>query len=324
MKSLAQVLPVVALAAVSLALSSVTTAACGGTAVASDAGADTSAPPTTGTSTSTAPPGTDGGGAPDALATDGATSAGCWQALSIPDVSTMGNAGAGYAAPKVAGACEGAEFVIRSNGIPTFEYVPLTPNGLQAKNYAFKIPRAPAAAATPTDIPLLGAVAVSVTGIPIFGPTENPMDGYRDPFLDDRLRNLLDDCNGHTAPQGTYHFHARPECVMVALGGEKRGLVLGWSFDGYPILAPLVCTDAACATTKRVKSSWKSTLAEYTEATRGPAWDIHAYEAGLGDLDKCNGLPITEAGAKYDYAYFATDTFPYFMGCYHGTPTPNR
>ena len=36
------------------------------------------------------------------------------------------------------------------------------------------------------------------------------------------------------------------------------------------------------------------------------------------------GPAITEPGAKYDYAYFATDTFPYFMGCYHGTPTPNR
>ncbi len=56
----------------------------------------------------------------------------------------------------------------------------------------------------------------------------------------------------------------------------------------------------------------------------GPAWDIHAYVDGLGDLDKCNGLPITEAGAPFDYAYFATDSFPYFLGCYHGTPTSNR
>lgn len=65
-------------------------------------------------------------------------------------------------------------------------------------------------------------------------------------------------------------------------------------------------------------------MTDYTVATRGPAWDVHVYEAGLGDLDRCNGLAITEPGAKYDYAYFATDTFPYFMGCYHGTATPNR
>ncbi len=250
--------------------------------------------------------------------------AACWQAASIPDVSAMGNAGAGYPAPAVAGTCEGTDFVIRSNGIPTFEFVPLTPNGLQAKSYVFKMPGFPSEAATKAAIPLGGPVAVSVTGIPIFGPTENPMDGYRDPVLDDTIRNLLDECSGHTAPGGTYHFHARPSCVVVDLGGEKQGLVVGWSFDGYPILAPVVCSDAACSTTKRVKSSWRSTLAEYTTATRGPAWDIHEYVAGLGDLDRCNGLPITEAGAKYDYAYFATDTFPYFMGCYHGTATMNR
>ena len=200
MKPHAHVLPVVALAVASLSLASLTTAACGSAATPTDAGAEAAAPPTTSTATSTSGP--DGGALPDATAADAtpldASAAGCWQALSIPNLSTMGNAGAGYAAPSVAGACEGDQFVIRSNGIPTFEYVPLTPNGLQAKNYAFRIPRAPAAAAAPTDIPLLGNVAVTVTGIPIFGPTENPMDGYRDPVLDDRLRNLLDDCNGPT------------------------------------------------------------------------------------------------------------------------------
>ncbi len=301
-----------------------TVVGCGATTAtpAMDAGADVSAPTPTDAAT-TPDAALPDGAAPDA-APLGDAGAGCWQALSIPNVGALGNAGAGYAAPAVAGACEGEQFVIRSNGIPTFEYVPLTPNGLQAKSYTFKIPRNPAPAATKADIPLLGNVGVSVTGIPIFGPTENPMDGYRDPFLDDQLRNLLDDCNGHTAPQGTYHFHARPECVMMALGGEQRGLVLGWSFDGYPILAPVICTDAACTATKRVQSSWRRTVADYNLTTRGPAWDIHAYEAGLGDLDRCNGLPITEPGAKYDYAYFATDSFPYFMGCYHGTPTPNR
>lgn len=266
----------------------------------------------------------DGGTLSDGTPQEAAPSTECWQAASIPDVSKMGNAGAGYAAPAVAGACEGADFVVRSNGIPTFTFVPLTPNGLQAKSYTFKMPRKPAAAATQAAVPLGGPVAVSVTGIPIFGPTENPMDGYRDPVLDDTIANLLDECSGHTAPGGTYHFHSRPSCVVVDLGGEKKGLVVGWAFDGYPILAPVVCEDAACTTTKRVKSSWRLTLSEYTVATRGPAWSIHEYQAGVGDLDKCNGLPITDPNANYDYAYFATDTFPYFMGCYHGTPTVNR
>lgn len=260
----------------------------------------------------------------DAALADGAVPDGgfadCWQADSIPDVSGWGNAGAAFPEPAVAGACAGGDFVITSNGIPTFEYVAITPNGLEEKSYRWTIPKEPARAASTTDVPLLGPAAVTVTGLPIFGPTENPMDGYRDPILDDVLSNLLDECNGHTAPMGTYHFHGRPECIVADLGGESYGLVVGWAFDGYPILAPLICDDASCSSTTRVRSSWELTLSEYTTSTRGPAWDIHEYVAGSGDLDECNGLAIDDASLPYDYAYFATDTFPYFMGCYRGTP----
>ncbi|MEM7345662.1 MAG: YHYH protein, partial [Chloroflexota bacterium] len=45
---------------------------------------------------------------------------------------------------------------------------------------------------------------------------------------------------------------------------------------------------------------------------------------GSGDLDQCNGLTLADGS----YAYFATDTFPYFMGCYYGVAnlprTPGR
>lgn len=276
-----------------------------------------------GTEAATAAPdsGTPDAGAPDAGADGGAD---CWQAAAVPDVAKLGSAGPGYPAPAAAGACTSTEFVLTSNGIPSYTFVALTPNGLQAKSYTFHLPRHPAEASTKAAVPLLGPVAVSVTGLPIFGPTENPNDGYRDPFLDNQLMALLDSCNGHTAPGGTYHLHARPDCLMIGLGGERKGLVLGWAYDGYPILAPVVCADAACTATKRVQSSWKMTIPVYNTTTRGPAWDIHAYVDGLGDLDRCNGLPITEAGAPFDYAYFATDSFPYFLGCYHGTPTSNR
>jgi hypothetical protein len=276
-----------------------------------------------GTEAATAAP---DGGAPDAGGPDAGTDGGadCWQAAAVPDVSKLGLAGPGYPAPAAAGACTSTEFVLTSNGIPSYTFVALTPNGLQAKSYTFHLPRHPAEAATKAAVPLLGSVAVSVTGLPIFGPTENPNDGYRDPFLDNQLMALLDSCNGHTAPGGTYHLHARPDCLLVGLGGERKGLVLGWAYDGYPILAPVVCADAACSATKRVQSSWKLTIPVYSTTTRGPAWDIHAYVDGLGDLDKCNGLKITEAGSPFDYAYFATDSFPYFLGCYHGTPTTNR
>jgi hypothetical protein len=265
-----------------------------------------------------APGGSDTGAHPTTPTSD------CWQSASIPDISSWDKAGAEYPAPTVAGTCSGDFFVVTSNGIPTFPFVPLTPNGLSAKAYSFALPRHPRAAPTTSAIPLGGTVAVTVTGLPIFGPTENPRDGYRDPYLDDTIMNLLDDCNGHTAPGGTYHIHARPSCIIAKLGGDAKGLVVGWAADGYPILAPVVCADDACTSSKRVRSSWKRNLDEYTKETRGPAWSIHSYVEGLGDLDRCNGLPITDPDVPYDYAYFVTDTFPYFMGCYHGTPVAMR
>jgi hypothetical protein len=275
--------------------------ACGGSAAVTDTGvsADGSTPAAEDTADST-----------------------CWQLDTIPDLDSPGwsNAGGSYPSPALLARCDDTHLVVTSNGIPTFTFVPLTPNDLAAQRYTWNIPRNPAQAARPTEVPLGGPAAITVTGLPIFGPTENPMDGYRDPYLDDTIANLLDECNGHTAPRGVYHFHARPECLIVSLGGARAGLVIGYAFDGYPILAPLACDDAPCTTTHGLSSSWRLTLDEYTTATRGPAWEIHEFVDGLGDLDACNGMAITEPGAPYDYAYFATDTFPYFLGCYRGTP----
>jgi hypothetical protein len=214
-----------------------------------------------------------------------------------------------YPAPTLTVTCGSSTFVVASNGIPNFEFVQITPNALKAQTYSWTIPLTPASGVT-TSIPLVGAVAVAVDGLPIFGPTEAPNMGYSDPYLD----GILDFCNGHTAPRGDYHFHARPDCLVTLLSAEKPGTVMGYGFDGVPILSPYVCANTACTTTKKVTSSWKVVNASLTNA-----WQKHGYVAGQGDLDECNG-GLTSAGT---YAYFATDSFPYFMGCYRGTVPAN-
>jgi hypothetical protein len=161
----------------------------------------------------------------------------------------------------------------------------------------------PVDASETTPVPLLGSIAITVNGLPIFGPTEAPRDGYGDPFLD----GILDYCNGHTAPGGVYHFHARPDCLFTDMDGNTS-LVIGYAFDGYPILAPYICVDNACTEVKEVQSSWQR-----TQDVRN-AWEAHEYVAGSGDLDECNGM----VGPDGTYRYYATDTFPYFLGCYHG------
>lgn len=212
-------------------------------------------------------------------------------------------ANSAYPAPYLNVTCTGNAVVIESNGIPNFEFVQLTPNQLQAQDYRWEIPLNPTVDETPEQIPLLGVVAIAVNGMPIYGPNEAANLGWGDPVLDE----ILDFCNGHTGGGGAYHFHARPECLFTDFEGNTS-LVVAYALDGYPILAPFVCQDSACTAIAEVQSSWQRT------SNAQAAWDAHEYVAGSGDLDRCNGMTLADGS----YAYFATDTFPYFLACYHG------
>lgn len=252
---------------------------------------------------------------------DDATVEGCRQAEDFLDVSD-GAAGEDYADPLLEVACTEDEVIVRSNGIINHEFVAITPNPLTEAERTWTFPREPAPASAEADVPLGGVVAVAVNGMPIFGPTEAPIHGYRDPLLD----SILDYCNGHTAPGGVYHYHARPDCLFTDLEGNTS-LVIAYALDGYPILAPYVCDDGSCSSVSQVQSSWQPLEGQFDEdgeplydGVSEGSWDIHAFVEGSGDLDRCNGRELADGG----YAYYATDTFPYFLGCYHGTPTANN
>ena len=137
------------------------------------------------------------------------------------------------------------------------------------------------------------------------------MDGYKDPYLN----GIFDYCNGHPAQRGDYHFHALPSNTVCIAEIKKVGQVLAYAFDGYPLVSPYVCANAACSSNKKLVSSWR--VKSGVNAVTTAAWDAHEFVSGLGDLDQCNGLTRADG----TYAYVATDSFPYFMGCYKGTPT---
>jgi YHYH protein len=216
----------------------------------------------------------------------------------------------GYPDPSLSATCSNSSFVVASNGIPNFEFVMSNPSDLKAQTYSFSIPRNPSFALSTTAVPLGGPIGITINGLPLFGPTENPMDGYKDPYLN----GILDYCNGHPAQQGDYHFHALPTNALCIADIKKVGQVLGYAFDGYAMVSPYVCTDAACTTTKKLTSSWRVIAGKDPKTSN--SWDAHEFVSGLGDLDACNGYTRADGS----YVYVATDAFPYFIGCYKGTP----
>jgi hypothetical protein len=98
-----------------------------------------------------------------------------------------------------------------------------------------------------------------------------------------------DACDGHPEMSSTYHYHDIPSCVRDATTGSST--VVGFAKDGFPIV---------------VERDGDGNLP--TNA----------------DLDECHGRvsPIELDGVVVEtYHYSATYEFPYFMGCYRGTPT---
>jgi YHYH protein len=276
------------------------------------------------------------------------------------DVSGAAGAGTGYPKPSLSASCSSTTVTVQSNGIPTYLYVAETPNGLQAHNYNFTFPRFPNLAANTTPVPLLGNIGVAVNGIPIYGVNEGaqpPTDAYGDPIA----ASILDDCGSHSAQQGTFHNHKlEVKCLTqsaVSLSQpwnsadpspNERSPIVGYAFDGFPIYGHYECTDSSCTSLHAMLSGWDST--GYQQGTVGCAssavcssgyctdvmingalttacvpktciWSNNKYTAKPGSqyLDQCNG----HTGPDGDYHYHTTATFPYILGCYHGTPTNN-
>ena len=226
------------------------------------------------------------------------------------DVSNFEGPGPGYPAPHLEASCTQDSLVIRGNGIPHYEFVPITPNPLRAREFEYRLPRNPTLADRPTSIPLLGTIAIAVNGVAIFGPNEGPQPSF-EAFGDPIYNSIMDTCMGHTA--NVYHYHALlVKCLSerpVAKG--KPSPIIGYSFDGFPIYGPYGCLDSACRQVVEFKSSWKRIGNPQTNA-----WNAHRYENKNSPvhLDQCNG----RIGPDGRYRYHATFTFPYILGCYRG------
>ncbi|MEM7030243.1 MAG: YHYH protein [Chloroflexota bacterium] len=208
--------------------------------------------------------------------------------------------------------CTDEHIVIVSNNMPSLS----VPGRSGPDEKTYRIPRYPQLTSEITALPKLDTIGVSVNGIQLHGPNGAEFDGYPDPIHE----QMVIFCNGHHFVRNIFHFHGRPDCILSQLIDnpedvtQQVGVVLGYAFDGFPILSPYVCADEACTTVTKLQSSWQR-VADVTDA-----WQANTFVDGSGDLDQCNGR-LAEDGT---YAYYATDTFPYFLGCYSGIVETNN
>lgn len=169
-----------------------------------------------------------------------------------------------------------------SSSTPAYQY-DRNPNSVKSQTLTWTVPANPTAAATPTCTNM-GPIGVSVNGVVLF----NALDaGGRDAGA----HEVQDSCSGHPQSSDMYHYHDFSSCLSTA-ASKKPGssTLVGYALDGYGI---------------------------YVERDASGNLPTDA------NLDACHGRTsmITWNGKMVDmYHYDVTLEFPYFVGCFHGTP----
>jgi YHYH protein/Phosphatidylethanolamine-binding protein len=197
--------------------------------------------------------------------------------------SSTGNASVG---------CDSNYAYVASNGMASHAMM----NGITATNLqvpteqnffganAWRIPLNPAVAATKVTA-ADGPIGVAINGVPIFNPCKQ--GGCQNG--DTKVLGELDICNGHAGRADDYHYHAAPTCLMATKPASYWDThPLGWALDGFAIFG-------------------------YNNADGSVA-----ARDGV-----CGGNTSAVANAPAGYSYHVTDSSPYVLSCFNGTPSPD-
>ncbi len=220
--------------------------------------------------------------------------------------------------------------VITANGIPDHAFNDGSQSfrhDVAAQTYELSFPLQPTRASTPTALSLrtnngvlLNGAKIDMLAAACFGVGDEKV-GCNDPNQPWRFDPVhqangfrMDQHFAHTQPDGSYHYHGVGDL-------PTESLVIGFAADGFPIRSPFV---EAAGGLRQVQSSYRLKAGPRVDAGGGAPFpggrydgtfrDDWEYVSGLGDLDACNGADFGEG-----YAYYATESFPYYVGCFVGT-----
>jgi len=242
--------------------------------------------------------------------------------------------------------------VFASNAIPNHDF---NEGGnfatdIAEQNDSYHIPTDPTLASASSDLEL-GESAVFLNGVKLdllaaacYGVGDEDLGKERigcgqeeidNPWRYDPMSSLngfgTDSHNAHTQPDGTYHYHGSPE-AMFEDDCSTVSAVIGFAFDGFPIMGSCITDDDGSIRSvvssyeliddggERVAVSGYETPVAGTGVVASSNYDGQfigdwEYVSGSGDLDECNGMTVDG-----QYAYYVSDSYPWVMGCYSGTP----
>jgi hypothetical protein len=144
-----------------------------------------------------------------------------------------------------------------------------------------------------------------------------------------------DSHHAHAQPDGAYHYHGNPLALFDNDNPTEPSPVIGFAADGFPIYGPYINDHGKI---RKVRSGYTLKKKDLKQKDREPlseeekkdgkkeeaAFPGGEYDGtyrddyeftGAGDLDECNGTD--QFGP---YGYYVTDTYPWVMGCFRGTP----
>jgi hypothetical protein len=233
---------------------------------------------------------------------------------------------------------------LASNGIPNHDFNDVTASfatHVAELNSTFNIPRNPSIAGSFSALDqrtynavMLNGVVLDILSAGCYDPNGPRADADGNVAIgcateDDWLLDPLgteskfgaDQHNAHTQPDGRYHYHGSPEAMFDDNPGPDGSPVIGFAADGFPVYGSYFLDPDSGRVRKAVSGYSLKAGSRGTQSDDNPGGDydgsyIDDWEyTGSGDLDECNGMMIDDL-----YAYYVTDSYPWVIGCFKGTP----
>ncbi|MEO9569826.1 MAG: YHYH protein [Polaribacter sp.] len=198
------------------------------------------------------------------------------------------------------------------------------PNKISEQNRQYMFPLNPKFVGKPTWVREPG---IALNGVKFEPGTAEVVicetgENYRVEAFQDLINLGLDFNHAHVQPTGAYHYHGAPTSLIENFNKSKDLVHIGFAHDGFPIYYSKSGAykssyklldgkrEGEDCTYTNPKTTINVNLDDNHDGTFGSDF---IYEAGLGDLDECNGTTVNGK-----YVYLVTNEFPYVSRCLMG------